>query len=129
MKSATYTYMLTALILMFLTAGCTIRENVPQPDAPQPQAITFSKNPSYYYGFTDEVPLTEEVWQKLGDFGAPLSFWPADPTIEIIEEIPEIENNAKDTDPIAIVLPNLDLSKYSGPYFMTDYEKNLEVSV
>lgn len=128
MKSAKYTYMLTALILMLLTAGCTIRENVPQADVPQPQAITFSKNPSYYYGFTDEVPLTGEVRQRLDDFGAPLSFWPADPVIETYNEIPEVENNAKGIDPITIVLPNLDLSKYSGPCLMTDYEKDLEVS-
>jgi len=73
--------------------------------------------------------LTEEVRQKLNDFGAPLSFWPAEPVIETFTEIPEIENNAIVTDPITIVLPDLDHSKYSGPYFMTDYEKNLEVSV
>jgi len=73
--------------------------------------------------------LTEEVRQKLNDFGAPLSFWPAEPVIETFTEIPEIENNAIVTDPITIVLPDLDHSKYSGPYFMIDHAKNLEVSV
>lgn len=129
MKSAKYAYMLTVLILMLFTAGCSIRENVTQTDTPQPQAIIFSKDPSYYYGFTDEVPLNEDARQKLDDFGAPLSFWPADPAIETFKEIPEIENNAKGIDPITIILPNLDHSKYSGPYLMTDYENNLEVSV
>lgn len=127
MKSAKYICMLTVLILVLFTTGCSIRENVPQADTPQAQTV-LSKSMSYYYGFTDEVPLTGDARQKLDDFGSPLSFWPAEPAIETFTEIPEIENNAKGADPITIVLPDLDLSKYSGPYFTDDYETGLGVS-
>ena len=119
--------LLTALALVLLTTGCSIRENVPQPVTPQTQT-TLSKKLSYYYGFTKEVPLTLEAAQLLDDFGQPISFWPAEPKTELFTEIPEVENNAKGLDPITIVLPDLDLTKYSGPYFTDDYELGLEVS-
>lgn len=128
MKATKRSTLLAALILVLATAGCSIRENVQQTDPTQPQTVTISKNLSYYYGFDDEVPLTKEAKQMLEDFGNPLSFWPAEPVTEIFTDIPEVENNATGADPITIVLPDLDLSKYSGPYFTDDYETGLEVS-
>ena len=128
MKTTKCIAMLVALVLVFFTAGCSIRENVPQADTDTPHTFTISKNLSYYYGFTDEVPLTKDAKQLLEDFGEPLSFWPAEPVTETFTEIPEPENNAKGVDPITIVLPELDLAKYSGPYFTDDYETGLEVS-
>ena len=117
------------LCLTLINAGCSIRENVPQTNPTQPQATAISRNLSYYYGFADEVPLTKEATLLLEDFGKPITFWPSTPEQEVFAEIPEVENNAKGIDPLTIVLPDLDHSKYSGPYFMTDYENNLEVSV
>lgn len=53
---------------------------------------------------------------------------PSAPVTEIYTEIPKPENNAKGVDPISIVLPNLDLSKYNGAYHWTDKETDLKVS-
>ena len=121
--------LLALMVLALFTTGCSIRRNVPPSIPEESQAVAISKNPSYYYGFADEVPLTEETAKKLADFGMPLSFWPAEPQTEHFSEIPNTENNAKGTDPISVVLPDLDLSNYDGPYFRNDYETGLEVSV
>lgn len=129
MKSIKHSSLFIVLVLILFTAGCSIRKNVPQADKDVPQAVTISNNLSYYYGFAGEVPLTEDAAKMLEDFGAPLSFWPAEVETELITEIPSVENNAKGVDPIAILLPDLDLSKYDGPYLKTDYETGLEISV
>jgi len=123
------TILLTLLFLLLITAGCSIRKNVPKADTPQLQTTRISKNLSYYYGFIDEVPLTTNAKEMLNEFGKPLSFWPAEPQIELFTEIPKVENNAKGIDPITILLPDLDRSKYDGPYFKNDYKTGLEVSV
>jgi len=123
------TILLTLLFLLLITAGCSIRKNVPKADTPQLQTTRISKNLSYYYGFIDEVPLTTNAKEMLNEFGKPLSFWPAEPQIELFTEIPKVENNAKGIDPITILLPDLDRSKYDGPYFKKDHETGLEVSV
>ena len=114
--------LLLLLFLTLITAGCSIRKNVPQADTPQPQATKISKDLSYYYGFTGEVPLTTNAKKMLNEFGKPLSFWPEEPQTELFAEIPNVENNAKGIDPITIILPDLDQSKYDGPYFKNDYE-------
>lgn len=129
MKSIKHSALLAVLILVLFTAGCSVRKNVPQSDTDAPQAVTISKNLSYYYGFSDEVPLTQDATKMLEDFGAPLSFWPAESETELFADIPKAENNAKGIDPITIILPDLDLTKYDGPYFKNDYETGLEVSV
>ena len=123
------TILLMLLFLSLITAGCSIRKNVPQADAPQPQSTKISKDISYYYGFIDEVPLTTNAKEMLNEFGKPLSFWPEEPQTELFTDIPNIENNAIGIDPFTIILPDLDRSKYDGPYFKNDYETGLEVSV
>lgn len=129
MMSIKHSTMLTVLVLVLFTAGCSIRKNVPLSTPDTSQAVTIQKNLSYYYGFADEVPLTQDTAKKLQDFGVPLSFWTSEPKTELFTEIPKVENKAKGIDPITIVLPNLDLTKYDGPYFRNDYETGLEVSV
>jgi len=121
--------LLMLLILSLITTGCSIRKNVPQAEVPQPQTTKISKDLSYYYGFIDEVPLTTNAKEMLNEFGEPLPFWPEEPHTELCTEIPNVENNAKGVDPITIILPDLDRSKYDGPYFKKDHETGLEVSV
>ena len=129
MMSIKHYALLTLMVLALFASGCSVRKRVPPTVPSETQIVTISKDSSYYYGFSDEVPLTNDTTKKLTDFGVPLSFWPAESHIELFNEIPKAENNAKGTDPIAIILPDLELSKYDGPYFKNDYETGLEVSV
>ena len=48
----------------------------------------------------------------MNSFGKNELITPATPIVETYTEIPEFENNAKGTDPICILLPDLDISKY-----------------
>ena len=129
MLTIKYRALLTILILSLFLTGCSIRRNIPLSSPNESQVITISKNPSYYFGFAVEVPLTKNTAEILTDFGVPVSFWPADPQTELYSDIPKVDNNAKGIGPISVVLPDLDLSKYDGPYFRNDYETGLEVSV
>lgn len=73
---------------------------------------------SCYYHYSDrQRPLSDKIQNMINSFCESGEFTPSDPMLSEYLDIPETENNAKGTDPICIVLPDLDLTKYKGPYF------------
>ena len=83
----------------------------------------------YYYNFEDYGQNTDTLKPIAEKFGKNKAISPnANPEVLTYTEIPEVENNAKGPDPICIVLPDLDLAKYDGPYLWMDEATGLEVS-
>lgn len=106
---------LTAVLCIAIT-GC-IAEPVQTEhgeNASQEPALSYSL--TYYYNIDYSMVngdyVSQENQQLLSDFGKPEQFTPANSVTEVCTEIPEFENNAKGTDPICILLPDLDISKY-----------------
>ena len=87
-------------------------------------------NYSYAYSFVGDanIYVPNELQEKMDQFGDYKWIQQASPITQMCTQIPEAENNAKGPDPICIVMPDLDLSKYDGPYLWKDDETGLEVS-
>ena len=68
---------------------------------------------SYGWCITGDVYVSEETRQLLNKLGQTQYIVPATPVTEVYTEIPEFENNASGTDPVHILLPDLELSKYN----------------
>ena len=83
----------------------------------------------YYYNFEAVNATADTIQEVLEKYGENKEITPA-PAQNVLTntEIPKAENNAKGPDPICIVFPDLDLSKYDGPYIWTDEATGLEVS-
>lgn len=103
-------------VLCVMVTGCVF---VPVPtvnneSTSQATALTYSL--TYYYNIdytiTNGDYVSTATRQALNSFGKPQSITPASAVAETYTEIPEFENNAKGTDPICILLPDLDISKY-----------------
>ena len=75
----------------------------------------------YYYNFEAVNATADTIQEVLEKYGENKEITPA-PAQNVLTntEIPKAENNAKGPDPICIVFPDLDLSKYDGPYIWTD---------
>lgn len=121
--------LLLILLLVFLTVACdAVREN---PAATE--EATYSENVQVFvdvssYGYyTDQEYLPNEIQQSLDIFGSPMWLKPSLQT-EIYTNIPKPENNAKGTDPVALVLQELDLENYRGSYGWKDTETGWGVS-
>jgi len=87
-------------------------------------------NYSYAYSFVGDADLyvPKELRKQMNQFGDNEWIQQASPITEMFTEIPKPENDAKGQDPICIVMPNLDLSKYDGPYLWKDHKTGLEIS-
>lgn len=112
---------LLGFVLCFTLAGCIAKPNQTKPTDTKPSE-TLPDKPAlsyaltYYYNIDFNLVngeyVSQEIQQLLNSFGKPQKFTPVAPTTKTYTEIPEFENNAKGTDPICILLPDLDISKY-----------------
>lgn len=87
-------------------------------------------NYSYAYSFVGDADIyvPNELREQMDQFGESEWIKQSSAVTDIYTEIPEPENGAKGPDPICIVMPELDLSKYDGPYIWKDDKTGLEVS-
>lgn len=113
---------LIALLFVVVCVLSLIGCNNSQPSYKEPDFF-------YYYNFEDATGITDKLQETMDKYGANKDITPA-PVQNVLTntEIPKAENNAKGPDPICIVFPDLDLSKYDGPYIWTDEATGLEVS-
>lgn len=106
---------LTAVLCVVIT-GC-IAKPLPTEHSETPsQEPALSYSLTYYYNiyFTRASGdyVSQENLHLLNNFGKSESITPATPVTETHTNIPKFENNAKGTDPICMLLPDLDISKY-----------------
>lgn len=108
-----------ALILCFTSlafCGCSIEPVQTEPVTTSPAAPALSYSLTYYYNIeytkANGDYVSPEIQQLLNSLGKPERITPATAVTEVYTEIPEFENNAKGTDPVCILLPDLDISKY-----------------
>ena len=114
-NSNRFVAILLAAVLCFMIASCVKPIQTDPPETlPNKPALSYSL--SYYYNIdfnlTNGEYVSQAIQQALNSFGKPQDFTPAAPITKIYTDIPKFENNAKGTDPICILLPDLDLSKY-----------------
>lgn len=106
---------LTAVVCVVIT-GCVAKPVQTEHNENFSQEPALSYSLTYYYNIDYTMAngdnISQENRQLLNCFGKPEKFTPATSVTEIHTEIPEFENNAKGTDPICILLPDLDISKY-----------------
>lgn len=120
---------LVILLLLSIT-GCGLtfegNDNVTEPSKDKGVYINYS----YAYSFVGDanVHVPHELQEKMEQFGDYKWIQQAVPITKTYTQIPETENNAKGPDPICIVMPELDLTKYDGPYIWKDDETGLKVS-
>lgn len=118
-------YQMKKAIVLILAISCVlglIGCNNTQPSYKEPEFF-------YYYNFEAANGTTDTIQETLNKYGENKEITPV-PAQNVLTntEIPKAENNAKGPDPICIVFPDLDLSKYDGPYIWTDEATGLEVS-
>ena len=113
------------VIVLILVISCVIGLlgcNNAQPSYQEPEFF-------YYYHFEDATYISDTLQKVMDKYGENKDITPA-PAQNVLTntEIPKADNNAKGPDPICIVFPDLDLSKYDGPYIWMDEGTGLEVS-
>ena len=108
-----------ALILCFTSlafCGCSTEPVQTEPVTTSPAAPALSYSLTYYYNIeytkANGDYVSPEIQQLLNGLGKPERITPATAVTEVYTDIPEFENNAKGTDPVCILLPDLDISKY-----------------
>ena len=110
---------------MVFCSGCSIRIV----DETKPQYDPSKQGPALSYGYCignfDYVDT--DIRYYLNKFGDPELLQPADDQIITYTEIPAVENNAKGTDPLCIVLPNIDHSQYVTGESYDDPTGNLNI--
>lgn len=98
------------------TTGCASKQTEPENNENFQQGPVSKYSIEYYYNIEFNLVngeyVSQEILQLLKGFAKPEYITPANPVVEVYTEIPEFENNAKGTDPISILLPDLDISKY-----------------
>lgn len=114
-KKALYSVIscLMAGALVWAVSGCG-SQPVQTPPVTENPSLTYSLN--YYHNIDFDRGngdyVSEEIQQILDAFGASEYFIPAPAETQTYTDIPAFENNAKGTDPICILMPELDISKY-----------------
>lgn len=103
-------------IAILVICGCSMKPVQTEPSETSPQEPALSYSLTYYYSIDYNMVngdyVSQEIRQLLNSLGKPEDITPATPVTEVYTEIPEFENNAKGTDPVCILLPDLDISKY-----------------
>ena len=103
-------------ISIFAICGCSVKPVQKEQGQASLQKPALSYSLTYYYNIVYSRSngdfVSPEIRQLLNGFGKPEQITPATPAVEVYTDIPEFENNAKGTDPVCILLPDLDLSKY-----------------
>ena len=106
-----FAFLLSVVLLSAMT-GCNTEPVQTEPSETSSYVPALSYSLSYYYCIKGNGYVSETTRQLLNNFGESEYITPATPIVETYTEIPEFENNAKGTDPICILLPDLDISKY-----------------
>lgn len=108
-----------ALILCITSlafCGCSTEPVQTEPVTTSPAEPALSYSLTYYYNIeytkANGDYVSPEIQQLLNGLGKPERITPATAVTEVYTDIPEFENNAKGTDPVCILLPDLDISKY-----------------
>lgn len=96
--------------------GCASKQTLPEPSENTTQTPALKYSLEYYFNISFSLTngdyVSQDILQLLKGFAKAEYITPATPAVEVYTEIPEIENNAKGTDPVSYLLPDLDLSKY-----------------
>lgn len=112
--SISIAFMLCIAILVICGYSMKPVQTEPSKTSPQEPALSYSL--TYYYNIDYTMAngdyVSQEIRQLLNNLGKPEHITSATPVTEVYTEIPKFENNAKGTDPICILLPDLDISKY-----------------
>lgn len=118
-------------ISIFAICGCSVKPVQTEQGQASPQKPALSYSLTYYYNIVYSRSngdfVSPEIRQLLNGFGKPEQITPATPAVEVYTDIPEFDNNAKGTDPICVLLPDLDISKYRTCAWRDD-ESGLTVS-
>lgn len=120
--------LLMVLLLVATVTGCYQKPNNSQNAEPITEGQARPINISYAYCFFGDDYIPNSLWQQMDQFGKNEWIERSVPVTETYTQIPEPENNAKGSDPLSVVLPDLDLTQYSGAYHWTDQETGLEVT-
>lgn len=103
-------------ITLLVICGCSVKPVQTEPIKTSPPEPALSYSLTYYYNIeyskANGNHVSPEIRQLLNSLGKPECITPATAVAEVYTDIPEFENNAKGTDPICILLPDLDISKY-----------------
>ena len=130
MKAKRLSCVILATFLLLSITGCGLsfegNDNMTSPSNNKGVYVNYS----YAYSFVGDanIYVPNELQEKMDQFGDYKWIQQASPITQMYTQIPEPENNAKGPDPICIVMPDLDLSKYDGPYLWKDDETGLEAS-
>lgn len=74
-----------------------------------------------------DVYVPSELQKQMDEFGKSQHILPLEAVSVVYTDIPEQENGAKGVDPLSIVMPELDRSKYSTAYIWHDDTTGLEI--
>lgn len=130
MKTKNFFCVLLAAFLLLSITGCGLtfqgNDNATYPSDNKGVYANYS----YAYSFVGDADIyvPNELREQMDQFGESEWIQQSTAVTEMYTEILEPENGAKGPDPICIVMPDLDLSKYDGPYLWKDDETGLEVS-
>lgn len=120
---------LLAAVLLFGISGCSLYTAGNADLNPLPaQNLVYPC--TFAYSFVGDVDtyIPTEVQAQMDQFAKAEWIQQAAAVTQVYTQIPKPENNAKGTEPISIVMPELDLTKYSGHYLWQDPATGLEVS-
>lgn len=120
---------LLAAILAFGISGCGLYtagsadiNTLPDQNLVYPSTFAYS-----FVGDVDTY-VPAEVQAQMDQFAKSQWIQQAAAVTQVYTQIPELENGAKGIEPISVVMPELDLTKYSGHYLWRDAATGLEVS-
>lgn len=111
-----FAFLCLMIVICVVIPGCVSMPAQTEPVESLPQEPALSYSLTYYYNIeysrANGDYVSPEIRQLLNSFGTPGSITPATAVTEVYTEIPEFDNNAKGTDPVCMLLPDLDISKY-----------------
>lgn len=111
-----FVFSFLSVVLCVAITGCIAKPVQTEQDENSSQEPALSYSLTYYYNIEFSRKngdyVSPEIRQALNSFGKPEKIIPATSETKIYTDIPEFENNAKGTDPICDLLPDLDISKY-----------------
>lgn len=128
MKKRRLVCMLLAAIFTLGISGCSLYTagNADIDPLPVKNGVYPSSFAHSFVGDAD-IYVPSQLQEQMDRFGKSQYIVQADAVTEVYTEIPQPENDAKGTDPISVVMPDLDLTKYSSPYMWRDDTTGLEV--
>lgn len=119
----------TAVILVLGLFGCSLQkteEGKTDPLLEEKGVIPCSFTHNIVGDVDTYVP--SDIQAQMDRFGKARIIRQAESVTQVYTDIPKPDNNAKGVEPISIVMPGLDLSKYSGAYLLENTGTDLSVS-